>query len=160
MHLPPPPVAPTASGRPCGGRHPPHRKNRERRRRAGSNGDASVKRRSGVRASRTQRRVCVCAPRGTAEARAGRRRQLLSPGGQLPHYPLPPRARPRARCTTRLAPLLWRSAVSRLYSAIDIRIVADSRLPTVHRSECIPCYARWFSLASGMHRNYFTPRPE
>lgn len=33
MHLPPPPTAPTASGRPCDGRHPPHRKNRERRQR-------------------------------------------------------------------------------------------------------------------------------
>lgn len=35
MHLPPPSTAPTESGRPCGGRHPPHRKNRERRRRRG-----------------------------------------------------------------------------------------------------------------------------
>lgn len=93
---------------------------------AGSNGDASVKRRSGVRATHTQGRVCVCAPSGTVEARAGRRRQLLSPGGQLPHYPLPPRARPRARCTTRLAPLRScdapQSAATLTLHAIDIRI--------------------------------------
>lgn len=33
MHLPPLWIAPTESGRPCDGRHPPHRKNRERRQR-------------------------------------------------------------------------------------------------------------------------------
>lgn len=62
VHLLPPPVAPTEMSRPCAGSHPPHRKNRERRRQhsAGSNGDASVKRRSGVRTSRTQRpRACA-----------------------------------------------------------------------------------------------------
>lgn len=78
MHLPPlraPPLPPLA------GRHPPHRKNRERRQRRGSNGDASVKRRSGVRRHAHRRSVRVRAERdGRVRARA--RRQLLSPGGR------------------------------------------------------------------------------
>lgn len=107
MHLLPPCVAPTetALGRPCAGSHPPHRKNRERRQQRGVKRRREREKKERCE-SRTQRRACVCAPSRTDDARAGPKRQLLSPGGQLPHYPLPPRARPRARCTTRSAPAI------------------------------------------------------
>lgn len=61
---------------------------------------ARVKRRR-VKRSRLRRcaavfgRECACRERD-GSSRAGRLRQLPSPGGQLPHYPLTPRARPRA----------------------------------------------------------------
>ncbi|CAH4038489.1 unnamed protein product [Pieris brassicae] len=62
--------------------------------RAGSNDEREKKERVTISSvlARTQGPVCVCAPRGTGVCREGQRRQLLSPGGLLPHYPSPPRA--------------------------------------------------------------------
>lgn len=125
MHLPPPSRAPTAAGRPCHGYHPPHRKNRERRRRRGVKRRREREKKERCSSNtHTATRVRVRAERD-GNTRAGRWRQLLSPGGQLPHYPLPPRARPRARCTTRPAPLLCCATDSALQS-----IFAPPRLST------------------------------
>ncbi|CAH2104011.1 unnamed protein product [Euphydryas editha] len=100
VHLPPPPAPPPSGAAPTAGATHRTAKIESVGCGAGSNGDESVKRRSGVRETDGDETHTGASVRVRAErdgrGREGRRCQLLSPGGQLPHYPLPPRARPRA----------------------------------------------------------------
>lgn len=127
MHLPPPPIAPTVAGRPCGGRHPPHRKNRERRRRRG------VKRRR----EREKKERCASNTYTRTSVRVRAERDGRGKSGTAAPITITWRAATAlptaaARATTRplhhaarSAPVTLRSPLLlRLCTAIDIRIAA------------------------------------
>lgn len=116
MHLPPPPAPPPSGAAPTAGATHRTAKIESVGCGAGSNGDASVKRRSGVRETdgdATHGRECACARREGRPRQRGTAAPITITWRPATALPTAARARPRAPSTRPLRNAPTRSAVRR-----------------------------------------------